>query len=261
MSSAAERGFELLINGVGDAFSRAHWGTNFLCRHDGFVLAVDCPDSYRRALQSNGFAHDGTTLDAHHLDAMFLTHLHGDHVNGLEMLLAYRKFVAGGKLPLWTTPDVAEVLWEGRLAVSLGTMYDGQYYNSLYLEDYVDLHIVPWGPTATIGPFSVQTRRTIHHIPTAGLRIAANGATLGYSCDTAWDPDHVAWLQDADLVMHETSLGPAHTPLYRLLELPEPLRRKLLVVHYPDSIAEPDADLRFAHEGDVFRVNDSLRLL
>ncbi len=251
--------FDLLINGVGDAFSRRHWGTNFLCRKDGFVLAVDCPDSYRRALRDNAFDHDGDTLDAHHIDALFLTHLHGDHVNGLEMLLAYRKFIAGGKLPLWTTAEVAEVLWEKRLKVSLGTMFDGEFYNEMHFDDYVDLHVVNWGSPVAIGPFELETRRTIHHIPTAGVRIGDGEHVLGYSCDTAWDPDHVAWLSSADLIIHETSLGPAHTPLHRLQELPADVRRKLLVVHYPDSVV-PNGDLRFAEEGAVMVVGDA-RLL
>lgn len=249
--------FEILVNGVGDAFSRRHWGTNFLCRSGDFVLAVDCPDSYRRALKANGFEHGGATLDAHHIDAMFLTHLHGDHVNGLEMVLAYRKFVAGGKLPLWTTPDVADVLWDQRLRVSLGTMFDGVYYNEMYIEDFVELGIVSWGTTERIGPFEVTTRRTVHHIPTSALRIRANGRTLGYSCDTAWDPTLIDWLADADTILHETSLGPAHTPLYRLLELPEELRRKLWVVHYPDSLDRPDEGLRFAKEGTVIEVGSA----
>lgn len=241
--------FDLMINGVGDAFSRHHWGTNFLCRKDGFVLAVDCPDSYRRALKDNAFDHEGTLLDAQHIDGLFLTHLHGDHVNGLEMLLAYRKFVAGGKLDLWTTPEVTDVLWEKRLKVSLGTMFDGEYYNGMHLDDYVGLEDVPWGTPVEIGPFTVQTRRTIHHIPTAGLRISDGEHVLGYSCDTAWDPDHIEWLSDADLIIHETSLGPAHTPLHRLEELPQPIRDKLLVIHYPDSLIPGDDGLAFAKEG------------
>ena len=177
-----------------------------------------------------------------------------------RMVLAYRKFIAGGVLPLWTTEEVAEVLWERRLQVSLGTMFDGTYYRQMHLEDYVDLHIVPWGTPAQVGPFQLTTRRTIHHIPTAGLRIGAAGKTLGYSCDTAWDPEHMAWLESADTILHETSLGPAHTALFHLMELPESLRRKMYVVHYPDSLAEPD-ELRFAREGDVLTVGSAGRFV
>lgn len=250
--------FELLFVGVGDAFSRQHWGTSFLCRHDDFVLAVDCPDSYRRALHEARFEHRDEPLDAQHIDALFLTHLHGDHVNGLEMLLAYRKFVAGGKLQLWTTPEVAEVLWDKRLAASLHVLYDGTYFNEMRLDDFAELHIVPWQSPWQIGPFRVETRQTLHHIPTAGLRISAGGRTLGYSCDTAWDPEHLAWLDTADLLVHETSLGPAHTPLYRLTELPQVTRDKLLVAHYPDGLDEPD-EVRFARQGARYVVGEPIR--
>lgn len=242
--------FEAMFVGVGDAFSVKHWGTSFLCRCDGFVLAVDCPDSYRRALRAASFEQDGGVFDAEHIDAMFLTHLHGDHVNGLEMVLAYRKFVAGGKLPLWTTPEVADALW-GRLSPSLRVLYDGERYQEMKLEDFVELHVVPWGSPTAIGPFEVETRQTIHHIPTAGLRLTADARTLGYSCDTAWDPEHLKWLEDADLIVHETSFGPAHTPLFRLLGLPEAVRRKMLVVHVPDSLTEPATEIRFAREGAI----------
>ena len=248
--------FEVLMNGVGDAFSVRHWGTNFLCRAGDFVLAVDCPDAYRRALKANAFDHGDGTLDAEHIDALFLTHLHGDHVNGLEMLLAYRKFAAGGPLQLWTTPDVADVLWENRLAVSLGTMFDGTNYNAMHFEDYAELRIVPWGAPMSVGPFQLETRRTVHHIPTAGLRITHDGATLGYSCDTAWDPDHFAWLRDADLIVHETSFGPAHTPLHQLVAQPADVRAKLLIAHYPDSVTEPE-ELTFAREGSVYEVGST----
>ena len=101
--------FEVLMTGVGDAFSTQHWGTHFLLRKDDYVLAVDCPDSYRRALRSSGFEHNGEPLDAHHIDAMILTHLHGDHVNGLEMLACYLRFAHERKLPLYTTQETATV--------------------------------------------------------------------------------------------------------------------------------------------------------
>lgn len=247
--------FEVMFVGVGDAFSLDHYGTSFLCRRDEFVLAVDCPDSYRRALRDAGFEHAGEQLDAQHIDAMFLTHLHGDHVNGLEMVLAYRKFVAGGKLPLYTTPEVAAVLWERRIEVSLGVLYDGTNYNAMRLDDFVDLHVVEWGESTPVGPFTLQTRRTVHHIPTAGVRISDGAHTLGYACDTAWDPAHFAWLADADLIVHETSLGPAHTPIAELMALPPDARAKLLVVHYPDFFEAPE-ELTFAEQGRSYAVAD-----
>jgi len=249
-------GFELLANGVGNAFSRLHWGTSFVVRDGSYCLAVDCPDSYRRALAENGFEHGDESLGLGDLDAMFITHLHGDHVNGLEMTLAYRRYVVGEPMDLYTTPPVANDLWGRRIGVSLGQTWDGSSHVALTPEDYYDLHDIPWGETAEIGPFSLTTRQTIHHVPTAALRIGDGDATLGYSCDTAYDESLIDWLADADLVLHETSPGPGHTQLDELRELPPEIREKTLLVHLPDELLEMESEvqLEFAEEGRIYEV-------
>jgi ribonuclease BN (tRNA processing enzyme) len=237
------------MNGTGDAFSVERFGTNFICDSGEFRLAVDCPDSYRRALVENDFG-----FDVDGIDAFFLTHLHGDHVNGLEMVMAFSAFALSEKIELFTTPEVADDLWERRLACSLGQMWNGQSHEALSLSDFVNLHVVPWGEPTAIGPFTIETRRTIHHIPTAGFRLTDGEGVLGYACDTAFDRAYVDWLADgAHLVLHETSFGPAHTPLESLRELPRDLRERLLVVHMPDGFEEPD-DLTFARQGARYSV-------
>lgn len=53
--------------------------------------------------------------------------------------------------------------------------------------------------------------------------------------------------------MHETSFGPGHTPLEKLLALPEALREKMLVVHLPEGF-QPIDELEFAQQGQVYPV-------
>jgi ribonuclease BN (tRNA processing enzyme) len=241
--------FDVLMNGTGDAFTATRYGTNFICEADGFRLAVDCPDSYRRSLNENqwGFDVDG-------IDAFFITHLHGDHVNGLEMVLAFSSFALSKKLELFTTPNVAKALWDRRLACSIGTMWDGEHHNSLKLSDFANLHEVGWGVPTSVGPFEIETRKTVHHIPTAGFRLSHGGAVLGYACDTAFDRGYVDWLSaESGLILHETSFGPAHTPLESLESLPEDIRERMRVVHYPDGVEEPET-LTFARQGERYSV-------
>jgi ribonuclease BN (tRNA processing enzyme) len=240
--------FEIWMLGVGDAFSTRHFGTNFLARSHGFTLAIDCPDAYRHVL-----AHHG--VGEAEIDAVFITHLHGDHVNGLEMLLAYRSATGLGPLNVYTTPEVAAELWEHRLRVSLGRVYDGESYRTLELEDFARLHVVDWQSPCTIGPFMLTTRPTRHHIPTAALRLDDGHASLGYSCDTAFDPGLIDWLEDCTLILHESTFGAAHTQLAQLHALPEALREKMRIVHYPDSLIDFEIDgLRFARQGERFGV-------
>lgn len=247
--------FEIWMNGVGNAFSRKHFGTSFIVRKDDFLLAVDCPDSYRRALLENAFELDGEPVDVDRIDAAFITHLHGDHVNGLEMSLAYYRYQAGRQWQLYSSPEVAQQLWPNRLAVSLGRSYNGESYDTLAPEDFYELRVVEWGEPTQVGPFEITTRPTVHHVPTAALRITDGDATLGHSCDTAYDPALIEWLSDADLILHETSLGPGHTPLHKLLDLDAAVRDKIRVVHYPDMI-DPDQveGIAFARQGACYTV-------
>lgn len=244
---------EVFVVGVGDAFSTRHWGTSFLVREGEFVLAVDCPDSYLRALTEHAWPHQGGVFGPDHIDALFLTHLHGDHVNGLEMLLAWRAFVTRKPLELYTTPQVAEDLWERRLQVSLGTMWDGTRHNPKTLSDYVNLHVIEWDEPAVVGPFELRTRKNLHHLPAAALKVSNGSETWAYSCDTAPDPELISWLSRGNLIFHETSYGPAHTPLSFLEELPEELRSRMYAVHLPDTLIASE-HLRFAEQGVVYRL-------
>ena len=255
--------FELLISGVGDAFSTAHWGTHFLVRKDDFLLGVDCPDSYRRALKESGFEHRGEPLAAEHLDAMILTHLHGDHVNGLEMTACHLRFSHQRRLKLLTPPESAASLWE-RLKPSLHVLWDGEVFHPQRLEDFLDVEVLAWGEAGrrSIGPWTLITRPTRHHLPASAMRLSDGEHTLAYSCDTAFDEGLIAWMEDADLIVHESSLGAAHTPLHKLMELPEAIQRKMLVVHYPDELIGADLGdkgLRFARQGERYLVGDGIK--
>ncbi|MCC6741062.1 MAG: MBL fold metallo-hydrolase [Planctomycetia bacterium] len=245
--------FEVVTLGNGDAFTESRFNTAFLLRCDGATLAVDCPDRYRAVLKAASAA-SGLALRVEDVDDLLLTHLHGDHVNGLEAVGFLKALVLKKRPRLWTTPEVAGEIWERRLGAAMGRLWDGSRFVERRMEDYFDVRVLDWGAPNAIGPFEVLLRRTIHHLPTCALRIRAAGRTWGYSCDTAFDPGLVEWLSAADLIHHETNHGPAHTPYASLAALPRPLRTRMRLVHVPDGFDAAASAIRVAEAGEMEEV-------
>jgi ribonuclease BN (tRNA processing enzyme) len=251
--STASRGFEVIVLGAGDTFSAVHRTSAVLLACDGFHLAIDCPDTYRGALR-DAAQRSGRPLDLAAIDHVLITHVHGDHMNGLEGLAFFKHFVEHKRLRLVTSDDVRTVIWEQRLRASMERLWDETSFRALAFDDYFDHVPLAWDGAIEVGPFRVHARRTKHHVPTSALLVEANGATFGYSADTAFDPELIAWLSRADVVLHETNFGPAHTPYESLAALPAETRARIRLIHYPDSFDVEASAIPVVREGDVIAV-------
>ncbi len=240
--------FEVIVLGVGDTFSEVYFPTCLLLRQEGFQLAIDCPDGYRRVL-AHARAKSGLALDLADIDDVLLTHVHGDHMNGLEGAAFYKKFAQNRRLRLHASPEVHAVVWPHRLQGSMQVLFDGTKPVEHSYEDYFEPRTLPWRSPSRLGPFDVTLRRTRHHVPTSALLIRGQGGTLGYSADAAFESELIDFLDAADVIIHETNLGPSHTDPTRLAALPQRVRDKMWLVHYPDGFDATGTGLRCAHEG------------
>jgi ribonuclease BN (tRNA processing enzyme) len=242
--------FEVIVLGVGDAFSEMHRSSALLLTCDGVHLAVDCPDMYRAALRSAS-ERSGRTLSFSDVDHVLVTHVHGDHMNGLEGVAFYKHFVDGKRVRLVSSPEVRSVIWDERLKASMSALWDGQQLRNKTFVDYFEHVPLSWTEETRVGPFRIRARRTVHHVPTSAILVEARGRTLGYSSDTAFDPELIAFLEPADLIIHETNLGPAHTPYSALAALPAELRSRMRLIHYPDAFDVTDTAIAALREGEV----------
>jgi len=228
-------GLRFLPLGTGDAFSARWYSSCLALEAEGAWLLVDCPHPIRK-MMAEASASAGVSLDVGDLSGVVVTHLHADHASGLEGLGYFFHFALRRPAPLLAHPDVVNRLWAGHLAAGMEQLLPavGAPMREMSLEDYFVHTALDPARAVTLGPFSIECRSTIHHIPTTALRIRAGGRCLGYSADTAFDPTLIAWLSEADLVIHETNYG-VHTPYERLAELPAALRAKMRLIHYPDA--------------------------
>lgn len=240
---------EFVVLGTGDAFSATRFGSSaVVLGPEGHVL-IDAPDAIMRAL-AHASLRSGVEVSPATIDDILLTHLHGDHVNGLEAFgflrwLEWRR--TGRPLPrLHTTTHAAERLW-ARLAPA---MDQGGTAN---LSDYFELRVLPKSAPASIAGLSVRHRMGRHTVPCCGFLISDGRRTLGWSGDTTWDPGHVEWLSEADFVVHETSPAPAHTPVEYLNALPADLRARMALIHMGDEFDPSSTGIRLLADGELIR--------
>jgi ribonuclease BN (tRNA processing enzyme) len=245
----------LFVLGVGDTFSEKHVTHALLLEHDGFRLAIDCPDSYRRVLrQARDRGADPAVLDLFGIDDVLVTHIHGDHMNGLEGFAYFKHFAQQKRVRLHTVAPVREGLWEGRLGLSMGQLWNGTAYRTLGFDDYFAWSEVGLTRETHIGPFTVRARLTKHHVPTSALLVEAGGRRVGISSDTAFDPSLITFLSGADLIVHETNYGPAHTAYADLLTVDSLIRKRMRLIHYPDEFDVVGSEIPALVEGQVIEI-------
>lgn len=244
---------QALILGVGDAFTHSGFGTSAVIRTGTGHVLIDCPDLIHRALRE-ACRTSGWSVDVTQIDDIILTHLHGDHCNGLESF-GFARLVdrlRGRKSPMpriHTHPDAAARLWE-RLAPAMDAPLTKGGRKSR-LDDFFEVHLVQPGTPAIVGGLTLHTRYTIHPIPTIGLKLTDGRGMLGWSGDTVFEQAHIDWLSEADLIVHEANLGPAHTHIELLNGLPEAIRRKMRITHIVDDYDPSQSDIRPLREGEV----------
>ena len=158
--------------GVGDAFSELRYSSSLAVEHDGAVLLVDCPHPILKMLREAREATD-LPLTVDRVVGVVLTHLHADHSSGLETLAYFVHFVLRRKLPVLAHADVLARLWDGHLAAGMEQLLPavGAEVVRFGVDDFFTLAPLREDAPAQLGPFSVEARRTIHHIPTTALRI------------------------------------------------------------------------------------------
>jgi len=245
---------KLYVLGVGDTFTEKHNTHSLLVEADGFRLAIDCPDSYRRVLRQARDKNGATALDLFGIDDFLVTHVHGDHVNGLEGVGYFKHFAQKKRAGLHTLAAVKEPLWSERLAAPMSRLWNGTDFRSLAFDDYFAWSALSLDAETRIGPFGVRARVTKHHVPTSALLLSHGGRTLGISSDTAFDPSLVEWLAEADLVVHETNYGPAHTAYADLVGCADDVKKKMRLIHYPDEFDVTGSAIPCVLEGDVLEV-------
>lgn len=185
---------KLTIAGCGDAFgSGGRLNTCFHLETAKATLLVDCGASAMPALKAQ-------RLDPNGIDAIVLSHLHGDHFGGLPFFLLDGQFLARREKPLLIAgPPGARARIDALLEVFFPKSTGSKWRFPWRVEE-----IVPGVEVDVLG-HRVLTAEVIHQsgAPSTALRLSDGAKTFAYSGDTEWTDALMPIAADADLFVCE----------------------------------------------------------
>lgn len=242
--------------GSGSAFCMDNWQSNILIetdQPDGQKMLFDCGGDIRWSLKDVG-------LSALDIDSVYISHLHADHIGGLEYLAFvsyFAKTVRGGKKPsIIGNAQLINDLWNCSLRGGLNSiqMMDAD------LSTYFNVIKVPNSGSFKLGDTDFKTIQTIHvvadtsFVKSFGLMItlpsqAQEGSTIKkvfITSDTQYAPSQLNdFINSADVVFHDCETAKyksgVHAHYSDLIQLPENIKSKMWLYHYNNVDGLPDA--------------------
>ncbi len=179
--------------GSGDAFgSGGRFQACISVRWDTAHLLLDCGATSLVAMKRLGLAPES-------VDAVVVTHLHGDHFGGIPFLVLDQQF-ARRERPLLVAgpPGVRQRVLEAMEVLFPGSSRIDRRFELRFME------LVSRTPTA-VGSSTVIAYEVDHAsgAPAYGLRLDCAGAQIAYSGDTQWTDTLVELAEGADLFICE----------------------------------------------------------
>lgn len=254
---------ELQFIGTGSAFTigDSNYQSNMLLRSRlGRTLLLDCGTDVRLALYELG-------LSYRDIDDVYISHLHSDHVGGLEWLGLSTKYDPRCVKPImYINEFICDDLWQHVLAGGMRPLQDDKGE----LETFFTVQRVKRQGSFIWQGTEFKQVETIHIdkgpiiMPSFGLLFTVNDHKTFLTTDTQFTPDHLAAVfAEADLIFHDCEILKMHTGVHAnyqdLKTLDSKIKAKMWLYHYnPGHLPDAKADgfRGFVLKGQVFDLTD-----
>jgi ribonuclease BN (tRNA processing enzyme) len=242
----------LHVLGCGDAFgSGGRNNSAYLFDAGDRLFLLDCGPTTLLAMKRAG-------IDPQRLDAIFLSHLHGDHYGGLPFFVLEYLYETPRERPLHVAGPPGT---ENRVRDLFQFMFsDGAAPRDL---PAIQFHVLEPDQEAEIAGIHIDPFRVPHQVVdiSLGLKLTYAGKTILYSGDSAWTEVFIGKARGADLFLLECCFFDRASPnhmSYRTLE--QNLQRleckSLLLTHLGPEMLDRKSSLtvRTADDGMVLAI-------
>lgn len=223
---------KLKVIGCGDAFgSGGRLNTCFYVDAGAVRFLVDCGASSLPGLKQHGIQVDD-------IDAIVISHFHGDHYGGLPFVLL--DAAVNGRIK--TLQIISPVGGQRRIAALLDLLYPGtEVLERLDVEflEYRANEVIDFGNWRVQAFDVIHSERALPH----GLRIEVLDKVIAYSGDTSWTETLFTLSEQADIFICECNFLDSQVKGHmNYLELerrfPEFSCRRMLLTHFDQQMLD-----------------------
>ena len=242
----------LTFVGTGDAFgSGGRMNTCFLVDTPGLRFAIDFGATSVNALKA-------LRIDHNTIDAILLTHFHGDHAAGVPILLMDAMLGARRRTPLTIAgppgtaarlPGIADALFPGSAAM-----------RPKFPLDVIDMEMLTPNDVRGLKVTTYPAIHTPETVPTS-IRVEVAGKVIAYTGDSGWTGHMPALARGSDVLIAECYAHakpiPFHLNYPAIREHRHELQTKRLILTHmgPEMLAEAgNVPEECAHDGLVIEL-------
>lgn len=253
---------KLTFVGCGSAFTTSdYWQSNMILECGDRKMLIDCGSDARFSLAEQG-------IQAADIDDIYISHLHADHVGGLEWMALSRKFNSARPKPrLIMNRGVMESLWENVLKGGLETL-EGEvatlttYFECRPLNDNESFRWLSHSKGPYIDPVQTVHVMSGYKIQNSyGLFITdpLKDQRIFITTDTQFCPHQIRrFYEMATLIFQDCETGfksGVHAHYDDLATLNSSIKKKMWLYHHnpnPSQNATKDGFLGFVKKGQSF---------
>lgn len=230
--------FNITFLGVGSAFSKIHYNNNILIDINGDKYLLDCGITAPKALHE-------MNIELKDIKGIIISHIHADHVGGLEEVGFMSKFVFKKKIDLYVPDTLIDDLWNKCLSGGMEDLENGK----ATIEDYFNIHIIEDITSFLISNLEITPIKTIHVPNNDENKIKSSYSFLidnrvFYTADIVFMPNLInAISSEVEIIFHDCQLekhSGVHASLEELETLNDDIKKKINIMHYGDNFKNFD---------------------